>query len=188
MAEAQIRTSLTADDLAQVPDPEARYEVINGEIVPLTPTNITHGVVVARITAELAFYNRKRKFGTIISADTGFYTRPGTTDLRVPDVALISYQRLPAERLAEVGREYGTVAPELVVEVVSPTDLAGATDLKTVEWLNFGVEVVWVVYPETRRVYVYARGGSRILEAEATLSGGETLPGFEVQVRTLFVD
>jgi Uma2 family endonuclease len=73
------------------------------------------------------------------------------------------------------------------VEVVSPNDKASEIEQKIKEWLDFGVDLVWVVYPESQRVHVHSNDRTaRILEANETLDGGEVLPGFETSISTLF--
>ena len=93
---------------------------------------------------------------------------------------------LPA---TETPSGYGNAPPELVVEVVSPNDRADVIEANVQEWLDFGVLLVWVVYPRTRRVHVHRQGGDvTILGADETLSGGEALPGFGVTVGEFFAD
>src|SRR5205823_3005622 len=164
------------------------YELIEGKLVKLTPTKIQHGITTNRATLLLNLYNVEHKFGTLLAAETGFFTRGDDRTVRAPDVALISFKRLPTEKLKDVGRDYGKIPPDLVVEVVSPSDKADKIKEKVREWLDFGVATVWVLYPEPQRVHVFTREQSRILDADDTLDGGEVLPGFTTPVRALFED
>jgi len=78
-------------------------------------------------------------------------------------------------------------APDLAVEVVSPTDLAGEVAKKVEEYLEAGTELVWVAYPQTRHVVVYRSGGEgRILGADAAIGGEHVMPGFTCLVADLF--
>jgi Uma2 family endonuclease len=79
------------------------------------------------------------------------------------------------------------MAPDLAVEVVSPSDLATDLDRKLVEYVEAGVSLVWVVYPETRRAFVFSSATEvRILSASDELDGGAVIPGFRLALTRLF--
>jgi Uma2 family endonuclease len=99
-------------------------------------------------------------------------------------VAFVSRERLPAEDLL-VG--FPDLAPDLVVEVVSPSDTAGAVQAKLEDWLGSGSSLVWIVYPDTRSVAVYrSLDQVSILVQGDILDGGPVLPGFSCPVSELF--
>jgi Uma2 family endonuclease len=82
---------------------------------------------------------------------------------------------------------YPDVAPDLVVEVLSPHDLFPRVLRKVQQYLKAGVRLVWVVVPEDRSVTVYRSGQEPVILAEGeTLSGGDVLPGFQCAVARLF--
>lgn len=98
----------------------------------------------------------------------------------------ISYDRLPAD---QSNPGYGRVVPELVVEVVSPNDRADKIEEMVQEWLDFGVLLVWVIYPQTQRIHVFQHGQQPlILRADDTIMGEPALPGFRAAVREFFED
>lgn len=179
-----------AADLAKLPTGMGkRYELIEGKIIAMAATKLQHGIVTIRVSQVLILYNMVHKFGTILGAETGFYTRGDDLTVRAPDVAFISYKRLPSEKLAEAGEDFGKIAPDLVVEVVSPGERRGKIVQKVQEWLEFGVSVVWVIYPKRRQVHVYLLNQEpQILTENDTLNGGEILPGFETPARAFFED
>ncbi len=188
-ASLRSRTDLTADDLERLPTGKGkRYELINGALVALTPTKGLHGYTTIKATALLLEYNKQHKFGIILAAETGFLTRGDKRTVRAPDVAMISYKRLPSSEAKQALRDFVSVAPDLVVEVVSPSDTAHDIEQKVREWLDFGVTVVWVVYPDSQRVHVFSGDQSRILSFEDTLDGGEALPDFSTPVSAFFED
>ena len=79
------------------------------------------------------------------------------------------------------------VAPDLVVKVISPGNTAEEIEVKTQEWFDFGVRMVWLVYPKTKRVHVYTTPvRSILLSADGLLEGGDVLPGFSVKVSAFF--
>lgn len=187
---ADIRAEmLTGDDLLKMPSGMGeRYELIDGELIALTPASFQHGLVALQIGFLLKTHTSQRKIGRVVGAETGFYTRGDKKTVRAPDVAYISYEKLPEGPLP--ADAYLNIAPDLVVEVVSPGDRAGEIEQKIQEWLDFGVRLVWVAYPESQRVHVFAghSGQSRILTAPDKITGGDVLPGFEVSVSAFFED
>lgn len=79
------------------------------------------------------------------------------------------------------------IPPDLIVEVVSPNERAGDVETKVGEYLEAGVRLVWVAYPDTKSVHVHTHAGSGvILGPKATIDGGDVLPGFSALVAALF--
>jgi Uma2 family endonuclease len=104
--------------------------------------------------------------------------------VRAPDLAFVCRERLPPENQP---RGFWEIAPDLVVEVVSPNDTRAEIQLKVREWIEAGVRLVWVVYPDSRTVEVIRTLLDREeLTADDTLDGGDVLPGFSCAVAELF--
>jgi Uma2 family endonuclease len=105
---------------------------------------------------------------------------------RRPDVAFVSTARWPLDRtLPETGD--WEVVPDLAVEVISPNDIFKDVLAKVREYFCYGVQVVWVVAPEERQVYVYdSPTHVRILTGQDELTGGEVVPGFRLPLGHLF--
>lgn len=103
---------------------------------------------------------------------------------RKPDGSFISKGRLTG---AELNEPHSNVAPDLAIEVISPSDLGSDIEDKIREYFDAGVRVVWVVYPKTRSVHVIQDDGrsARLTESQ-TLDGGDVLPGFTLPVREIF--
>ncbi len=100
-----------------------------------------------------------------------------------PDVAFISKDHPQSE-----GDGFYDHAPDLAVEVISPSEHAADIDLKTQKYLEYGTKLVWVIYPKTQRIVVYSSGmqsGSTV-DINGTLDGGDVLPGFTLPVRDIF--
>ena len=104
---------------------------------------------------------------------------------RRPDVAFVSYVRWPT---AVIAREAAWSAiPDLAVEIVSPTNLAEEIDSKITDYFQAQVRQVWVVYPDSGRVYVYQSPTQvTVLERTDTLDGGEVLSGFRLPIEQLY--
>lgn len=104
--------------------------------------------------------------------------------MRFPDGSFIRSGRLPDNVLP---RGHVRVVPDLVLEVVSPNDLAWEVDLKVTEYLQAGVPLVWVCYPDTRTVSIYrVQGQVTRLGVGDLLSDAEILPGFTCPVADVF--
>jgi len=187
MVDTRVKPKLTADDLAKLPKGMGkRYELIEGELITLAPTKLPHGYVAFNAAVIIGFYNRQHKFGRAFGAETGFYTRGNQYTVRAPDAAIISYQRLPASPMPD---DFGSVAPELVVEVVSPSDRKSGLEQKVQEWHDFGVLIVIVAYPRSRQVKVYRKGEEpQTLKGNDIFDGGDVLPGFSTPVSAFFED
>jgi Uma2 family endonuclease len=104
---------------------------------------------------------------------------------RRPDVAFVSYARWPEPVVAR--ENAWNVVPDLVVEIVSPTNLAEEIDGKITDYFQADVRVIWIVYPDSGRVYVYQSPTQvTVLERADTLDGGEVLPGFQLPIERLY--
>ncbi|MCD4686146.1 MAG: Uma2 family endonuclease [Anaerolineae bacterium] len=185
MSGVQARPMTGADLLALPMGQGERYELIEGTLQIMTPAGGRHGQIVDAISGEFYVYLKQHRTGVGIGAETGFYTRGNERTVRAPDYALIRAADVPDGGLPE---GYLTLVPVLVVEVISPTDRAADVDAKVQEWLAFGVPLVWVVYPNTARVFVYTQDDASptVFTMENTITGGDLLPGFNVAVRTFF--
>ena len=117
-----------------------------------------------------------------MSNDTGVFTHRDPDTVLAPDVAFWSHARLP-----EMPEGFVEVTPELVVEVVSPSDAQAHVHQKVLEYLDHGVRLIWVVDPKTRTVTVYqSRQDVRILDASEEITGHDVLPGFTCRVGEFF--
>ena len=104
------------------------------------------------------------------------------TTVRALDIAFLSSASVPAvlpDQLLDV-------APDLAVEVISPSNKVADMHRKIRQLLAAGTALIWIVHPETRTVEVHTRSGATTLEGDDMLSGGDVLPGFEIPVREIF--
>jgi Uma2 family endonuclease len=102
--------------------------------------------------------------------------------VRAPDVAFVRAERVPQARVPG----FPALAPDLVAEVVSPSDRAVDVAEKALAWLDAGVHLVWVVDPVNRTVTVHSPGGTRVLRGGDELSGQDVLPGFALSLEDLW--
>jgi Uma2 family endonuclease len=180
---SQLQRALTAEDLSLLADPEAK-ELVDGEIVPMTPTFFVHGRVAGHLVQALRDHAARAGAGEVVTAEVGFITRRNPDRVRAPDVAFVAAARL-AGRDLEHGFFEG--APDLAVEVLSPGDRAAEVQAKAEEYLAAGARLVWVADPAARTVTVYRHASPpRVLRAGATLDGDDLLPGFALGIDGLF--
>jgi Uma2 family endonuclease len=166
---------ITADELLHTPIPDKRVELVRGVLVVREPAGSTHGLVAMNLGAELAVHVKRTGAGAVFAAETGFKLATNPDTVRAPDVAFVTRPRVPAPDATG----YAHLAPDLVVEVLSPGDRPGEVLAKVADWLSAGTRLVWVVDPERRLARVYRHDGSEtIVTVEGALNGEDVLPGF----------
>jgi len=172
----------TAEHLASVEIPGKWTELIRGRLVVREPPGTYHGRISANVVFALVAYARQHRAGTVVAQDTGFRIASDPDTVRAPDAAFLDVER--SKRITRRG--YSNVAPNVVVEVLSPDDRPGEVLEKVADWLNAGVELAWVVDPERREVRVHRADGSVALLGEHDqLAGEQVLPGFTCPVAEL---
>jgi Uma2 family endonuclease len=180
----EITTLLTAKDLLSLPDPDLPHELVRGVLRRVMPAAGSHGLVVGEATVILGQHVRAQGLGRLFTEATGFILARDPDTLLCPDIAFIASERLAA---ALLGQPFPELAPDLVVEVLSPSDRRAAVQAKVGEYLAAGVRAVWVLDPATRTVRVHPRGGTeRLLSEHDVLDGGHVVPGFRCPVAMLF--
>ncbi len=160
-------------------------ELVAGEIVEMPLPNGEHGEVLAILTIKIGNHVLENDLGRIATGDTGFILErnPGGRDtVRGMDLAFVSRSKSPAP----LPNSFVEFAPDLAVEVISPSNEAADIRLKIWQLLDAGTTLIWIVYPELQIVDVHTRDSVATLNAADTLSGGEVLPGFEIPVREIF--
>jgi Uma2 family endonuclease len=180
----ELTTLLTADDLLSVPDPDLPHELLRGVLRRVMPASGAHGLVVGRVLLALGVHVQAQDLGELFSEATGFLLARNPDTVLCPDVSFVVRERLAA---AVLERPFPELAPDLAVEVLSPSDRAAAVRAKVGEYLAAGVRAVWVLDPATRTVRVHHRGGRELLLSEQdVLDGGNVVPGFRCSVAPLF--
>jgi Uma2 family endonuclease len=162
---------------------QGRWELVRGQVKEMPPAGGEHGYRVMRLGARLLVHVEAQDLGAVLAAETGFLIARDPDTIRAPDAAFIVKEKLP-ERWPE---GWVTIIPDLVIEVVSPSDRVGEVEDKIQDWLDAGVRLVWTVYPRTRTVQDYRLGQSpRMLTEADTLDGEDIVPGFSIAVREIF--
>ncbi|HEV7223515.1 MAG TPA: Uma2 family endonuclease [Pirellulales bacterium] len=177
---------VSADEYSRLPDLGRPSELVRGRIVLMNMPGARHGKVCARIAHEVMKFNDRRRLGHVMTNDSGVVTTRGPDSVRGPDVAFYSYERLPP---GEVTSGYPAAPPELVFEVLSPSDRWSELQHKALEYLGAGVRCVALVDPAGETVAIY-RGDRppETLAGDDELAVDEVLPGFSVPIRRFFED
>ena len=125
--------TFTAEDLLRMPDDGFRYELVRGELRKMAAAGHQHGRIAINVTTPLDQYVRAHNLGVVYAAETGFKLASNPDTVRAPDVAFIRRERV--EEVGDVGG-YWPGAPDLVVEVISPSDTYSEVEEKILEWLG----------------------------------------------------
>lgn len=175
---------VTLEEYERLPDEgDHVLELSAGRLVREPRPGARHGVIARGVFRALDAFVCDRGLGEVV-IETGFLLGEIPPTVRGPDVAFISANRLPDGPPPE---SFWPMAPDIAVEVVSPSNAAGEMQEKVLQYLEAGTRQVWVVQPRTRTVEVWAPGADvRLLRAEDTLEGGEVLPGLRIAIRELF--
>ena len=174
---------ITGDELARMGD-IGRCELVDGRIVRMSPTNYHHGQIEVNFAAALKEWVKVHGRGRVLGGEVGIYTRFNPDRVRGADAAWISDERF-ARRT--VKRAFLDVAPELVVEVLSPDDPKDREIRQKIEeYFAIGVRLVWTADRDEHVVRAYrSLTDVRVFGEADRLSGDDVLPGFDVPVAEL---
>lgn len=184
---ATLEKLITADEfwlIAQLPENEnKRLELIDGVIYEMAASSPANTVIAARFVRYIGSYVDDNDLGFVTGADGGYEL--DVHNVPQPDAAFISKVRQPT--LPDKFR----IAPDLVVEVISPSERPHKVLDKINRYLRAGTRLVWAVYPEDRVVHVYRMGeGSsanvKVVIADEALDGEDVLPGFTLPLSKIF--
>jgi len=175
------RTHVTVEEFEKLPRHEGVYlELTQGELIQRTPGRLRHNRVRDKIAFSLRQFVEVNRLGEIV-IETEFQLSPDT--VRIPDAAFVT-----AEHIQQVDPDRPlTVPPALVIEVVSPTDLAADLLKKVEQYLAAGAFSVWVIYPNVREAHVFQKNQQpRVLREPESLTEETLLPGFTITLATVF--
>ncbi len=173
---------ITADNLLEMPD-SGRYELVRGEIITTSPTNVEHAYLESEISCLLGNFVSKHRLGWVFVGEVGIFTERSPDTVRGADVSFISRERAPQRPR----KGFLQIAPELAVEVVSPSDLWTELNEKIEEYFALGVNWVWVVEPKRKAVRVY-HAPTAVTIITDTLHGEGILDGFILSIPDLFAE
>lgn len=174
----------TAAELLKLPGDGQRYDLIRGELYCMSPAGARHGRVSAKVAQRLLNHVEPRKLGLVFGAETGFILARDPDVVLAPDVAFVRADRLPPDDQQD---GFLALAPDLVVEIVSPSDRWNYVMDKVQEYLRAGVRLLWVIDPRRKSVVVFGPEGSgRTLGEGDSVDGGDVLLGLSLPVADVF--
>jgi Uma2 family endonuclease len=181
--EKQNKT-ITGEELFQMGD-IGRSELVKGEIVRMSPTGHPHADYEGNFYAALREFVKRNKLGRVFVGEVGIYTHRDPDTVRAADVAFVSKERMSKAK----PQGYLDVAPDLVVEILSPDDAWSDLMEKLDEYFSVGVKSVWVADPRKQQVYVYHSATDvKRFNANETLIDNDALPGFSASMADLFLN
>lgn len=183
--ESKLMTAQELLELQSEVQSEGRsYELLDGVLVEMAPMGGAHGQIMSRVSHILNTHIDAGGSGVVLAGDVGIFLRHDPDRVRAPDVCYFAQDRLPANR-APAG--YLDVMPDLIVEVISPSDRAAEVQEKIQEWLSAGARLVWAMYPQTHSIAAYEPlGTARVYTESDTIDAEPVLPGFSARVADFF--
>ena len=172
------KTLLTVEDfLRRSETRDISYELVEGELITVSPTMPEHNDVRDTLLVALRNFLAGRGLGRVWS-EQAFHLFGET--VRIPDIAFVCAGRSIEPRQLPEG------APDLAVEVISPSNTPRELDRRISDYFAAGCKRVWLLYPEHREVYVHGLAGVVRRRGDEVLEDPELLPGFSVKVSSLF--
>jgi Uma2 family endonuclease len=170
----------TEDDLRATPRDGRKYELVDGEI-RVSPGGGRHSLVSLKLASRLLAFVTERAAGHAFDSSMGFRLPGG--NVRSPDASFVAAGRFEADTPPD---DFADLAPDLAVEVLSPSERPRAVLDKVGEYLEAGVRLVWVIDPRSAKAIVY-RSLTDVTELQTgdALDGGEVLPGFRCLLRDI---
>jgi Uma2 family endonuclease len=187
MSQVSASAAITDAELLRL-SASAFVEVANGEIVTMSPTGFLHSVVTGNIYDILRAHVRQHRLGYVAGDSLIYVLRrdgDGIRTARVPDVSFVRRGSIPT---FDFDKPFPG-APALAVEVVSPSESEEETLAKIRDYLAYGTEEAWVVYPNQGEVHVYRQDDPktiRVYNADDVLEPAALLPGLRIQVSGFF--
>ena len=173
---------LTAEEFWALPEGEGKRELVRGEVVEWMPVGGVHGDVATELSMRLRAWAKQGQHG-YVAQEAGYILQRNPDVVRAADVSFVQQGRIPETGIPE---RYWNLAPDLAIEVVSPSEAAEEIQEKVLDYLGAGTPLVWVVYPRIRQVVAHTPDGlARALKGKDPLESPQ-LPCFSCAIEELF--
>jgi Uma2 family endonuclease len=177
------RKTWTDEELETLPKDGHKYELLEGDLI-MSPVHENHGAVCIEITLLIGVFVHRRKLGQVYDSSTGF--RLTGNLVLSPDVSFVSNARLKTIRVSP--DKFLAGAPDLVVEVLSPSDRMTQISRKLEHYFEHGARLAWLVNLRKQQVHIYTADSIEALtDLDDILTGGAVLPGFKCKLRQIFL-
>jgi Uma2 family endonuclease len=174
---------LTVEEFWKLSETYKRRELVRGKVVEVMPPGGEHGSVAGTIVTLLHVWLKQNKLKGYVAVEAGYILARSPDVVRGPDVSYVCSERIPE---TGVPKAFWQLAPDLAVEVVSPSETADEVRDKVHDFLAAGTPLVWVAYPRTREVVAHTADGLARTFAANDVLESEVLPGFRCVVSELF--
>jgi Uma2 family endonuclease len=155
-----------------------------GDITIMAPEGSDTGMRSIEISADLVFWNRRKKLGVAFGSSTGFILPNGA--MRSPDASWILKERWES-LTPEQQSKFAPICPDFVVELMSQSDSLSVTQAKMQEYQDNGARLGWLINRKDRQVEIYRIGQSvEILQSPIALSGETVLPEFVLELALIW--
>ena len=176
---------MTADDLLRMPDDGNQYELVKGKLVCMSASSSRPAIVAANVTISAGSFIRQNRLGACGGADWGFRLSSNPDTVRAPDFAFVRAERIPASGIPD---GFWEGAPDLAVEIISPSNRFSDMMRKAIEYLEAGTRLVWIIDPEDRSATILHPDGRPIrIDEDGVLDGEDILAGFVLPLRDVLV-
>lgn len=175
----------TDQEFMALPDDGNRYEIVNGELVIMANSGMEHGNIGAFLGGAIELHVRSHKLGVTCDSSTAFKMKSGNK--RSPDISFVAKERLQGRKRLPKGFFEG--APDLAVEIISPSNTFEEIHNKLVEYFDSGCRLAWVIHPDEQSALIYRQPQpDRLLKISDNLEGEEIIPGFTMPMVDLFAE
>jgi Uma2 family endonuclease len=174
----------TADELLKMPAGGFRYELVRGVLKCMSPAGAEHGEIGSLLLSHLTTHIRMHRLGSTYMSNTGFKISSDPDTVLAPDVSFVAQDRAQTIRDR---RKFVPFAPDLAIEVLSPSDTYSEALEKIEEWLTAGTRAVVFVDPRNQTVTVYRSATEPVvLSDKDNLEVPDVVPGWSIPLPDIF--
>jgi len=181
--QAASKKTWTEAELEALPEDGYIHEVVNGDLIRSPKNNFQDGNIAARHFLALGNHVQQQRLGVVLDSSTGFWMR--NRNCRAPDISFISRGRLAGWKPST--RRFFEGAPDLAVEILSPSNARSETDNRLTDFFSSGTQIAWVISPDNACVEVcHSPIARQLFGSGGFLDGERLLPGFRYGIADLF--
>jgi Uma2 family endonuclease len=175
----------TEAELQTLPDDGFNFELVEGQLVMSPKNNFQHEDICAELLMAMRSYARAKGLGAVLGSNAGCWMRD--RNCRAPDVSFISKARLKALGFTRSTKRFLPAAPDLAVEILSPSNTRAEIDARLKDFFASGTQLAWIIDPESERAEIYHSPSDRKFVGKAGfLEGEQLLSGFRLPLAELF--
>jgi Uma2 family endonuclease len=184
-AERAAKKAWTEEELQSLPDDGFNFELIDGELVMSPKNNFQHEHISGELQDALRSFVKSHGAGVVLGGNIGCWMK--NRNCRAPDVAFISKERLQKFGFKPNTKKFFPEAPDLAVEVLSPSNTRAEIDARLKDFFSSGSKLVWIIDPEEESVEVcHSPTDRKLIGSGGFLEGEDLLPGFRHPIADLF--